>query len=190
MWFLVEGLEADAVRIGAEPDRMIKKLLCRVLRIDETSVKQCLIKSKSIDSRRSKPQIVYSVFAESDLNLAGYRTGLKIQAASADDVKQKYDPQLCIAHNASNDSPVIIVGTGPAGIFAALALARAKFKVIVLDRGRKVDERNRDWQKFLQTRELDENSNLLIGEGGAGTFSDGKLFTRTKDINSNFILDF
>ena len=188
MWFLVEGLEIDAVRAPANPDSVIKKLLSRIIKVDEKYLKQCLIKSKSIDSRRSKPYIVYSVFVESEIDIAVGKAGLKISSVDIETVNKKYKPELNISQNVSNDSPVIIVGTGPAGIFAALGLAEAGFKVIVLDRGKKVDERNSDWQKFLQTRELDEESNLLIGEGGAGTFSDGKLFTRTKDANSDFIL--
>ncbi len=188
MWFLVEGIELDALRVGKDADKTLAGVLCRILALKNENIINCLIKSKSIDSRRSKPQLVYSLFVESVIDLAKCRTSLKITPVSLTEVNKKYSPELDITHNVSTKSPVIVIGTGPAGIFAALALARAKFKVIILDRGKKVDARQQDWEKFIKTRELDEESNLLIGEGGAGTFSDGKLFTRTKDEDSNFVL--
>ena len=80
MWFLVEGLEIDAVRAPAKPDSVIKKLLSRIIKVDENYLKQCLIKSKSIDSRRSKPYIVYSVFVESEIDIAVGKAGLKISS--------------------------------------------------------------------------------------------------------------
>ena len=188
MFFLIDGLEIDAVSAPENVDGIVESYLHKLLKLPEKSLLKCLIKSKSIDSRRAKPQIIYSVIVETEIDLMSVKTPLKISAVSDDDVQKKFNPQLNIARNISNDSPIIIVGTGPAGIFGALALARANFKVIVFDRGRKVDDRKRDWEKFLQSRELDEDSNLLIGEGGAGTFSDGKLFTRTKDPDCNFVL--
>lgn len=188
MWFQADGLEVDAVRAGQDPDRIVCRYLCKNLGVRESDITRCIIKSKSIDSRRGLPQIVYSLFVESKLDLAGLRTKIRVEIVDYAAVAKKISPELHIAKNISNNSPIIVVGTGPAGIFAALALSRAGFKVIIFDRGRNVDERSADWQKFLQSRELDEESNLLIGEGGAGTFSDGKLFTRTKDPDSNFVL--
>ena len=188
MYFQIDGLELDAVRVKGDADKFVFKRLATLLGCELQDFSECLIKNKSIDSRRSKVQIVYSLFVKSQLDLASKKSSVKITPVSSDTVKKKYAPELHIARNVSNDSPIIIVGTGPAGIFAALSLARANFKVIILDRGKKVDERSQDQQKFLAGRILDEDSNLLIGEGGAGTFSDGKLFTRTKDPDSDFVL--
>ena len=83
----------------------------------------------------------------------------------------------------------VVVGTGPAGLFAALTLARAGANPIVIERGRPVDERVRSWDMFVATGELDPESNIQFGEGGAGTFSDGKLNTNTKDARSRFVLE-
>lgn len=75
----------------------------------------------------------------------------------------------------------IVVGFGPCGMFAALILAQSGFKPIVLERGKKVRERTQDTFGFWRKRELDPESNVQFGEGGAGTFSDGKLHTQIRD---------
>jgi hypothetical protein len=75
----------------------------------------------------------------------------------------------------------VVVGAGPCGLFAALILARAGYCPLVLDRGKPVDLRTRDVQRFWKTGVLDPESNVQFGEGGAGTFSDGKLNTGIKD---------
>jgi uncharacterized protein len=76
-------------------------------------------------------------------------------------------------------SPVIIVGGGPAGLFCAYELARAGIRAIVVDRGKPVQERRRDLKGLTQHGRVDPDSNYCFGEGGAGTYSDGKLYTRS-----------
>lgn len=87
-------------------------------------------------------------------------------------LEQKYLPE-----HAYDGARPIVVGTGPAGLFAALELAEAGLHPLVIERGAPVDERTADVERYHQTRVLDTQSNVQFGEGGAGTFSDGKLTT-------------
>ena len=83
----------------------------------------------------------------------------------------------------------IVVGFGPAGMLAALYLARCGANPIIIERGKKVEDRKKDVLEFVKTRRLNPNSNIQFGEGGAGTFSDGKLVTNVKDPLIKFILE-
>ncbi|MCD7757078.1 MAG: FAD-dependent monooxygenase, partial [Clostridiales bacterium] len=85
--------------------------------------------------------------------------------------------------------PPVVVGMGPAGLFAALYLARAGIPSIVLERGAPVEQRTAAVERFWRTGELDPDSNVQFGEGGAGTFSDGKLTTGTHDPRIQTVLD-
>lgn len=83
----------------------------------------------------------------------------------------------------------IIVGSGPAGLFAGLVMAKNGYKPLILERGGSVEERSNNIKLFWETGELNLNSNIQFGEGGAGTFSDGKLTTRIKDKRCDFVLE-
>ena len=99
--------------------------------------------------------------------------------------KQHYAPPHPIAAPAV---PPIVVGAGPAGLFAALLLAEAGAKPILLERGQAVEQRQEDVRRFWESGVLDTASNVQFGEGGAGAFSDGKLNTGTKDPRHRYIL--
>ncbi len=86
------------------------------------------------------------------------------------------------------ESNIVVVGSGPCGLFAALLLAENGYKPILIERGGSVAERNECIKKFKHTRILDVNTNIQFGAGGAGTFSDGKLVTRVNDSMSTYVL--
>lgn len=177
MWIKIDQLKLDGCTAPVPPEKALPGALHKAL---GTEVKNFVIAGKSVDARRGHPQIFYRIFADVDRIPEGF------QASSPPP-----DPDeraLWQALDAKIQNP-IVVGTGPCGIFAALGLALAGCNPIILDRGQDVDQRSADHQKFLDKRELDPESNLLIGEGGAGTFSDGKLYTNNRDKRIAFIMD-
>ncbi|MCC8173952.1 MAG: FAD-binding protein, partial [Odoribacter sp.] len=97
-----------------------------------------------------------------------------------DEVEEKEKVFHPVYKDVSSAKQVIIVGTGPAGLFAALRLIEKDFCSVVLERGKSVEERKKDLQQLYRTGIVNEDSNFGFGEGGAGTFSDGKLYTRSK----------
>lgn len=86
-------------------------------------------------------------------------------------------------------APVVVVGAGPAGLFAAHTLAVRGYKVILIDRGSPIDKRAADVDVFWTSAKLDPESNIMFGEGGAGAFSDGKLTTRIKDPRADIVVE-
>lgn len=170
----ITGFKVDSTKAPADIDDRVAELAARSEGIASGRVRDWRITGKSIDARRGRPVLLYSLELDIDEN----DPPADLHAA----------PRLMLPEAVSLLHPVV-VGTGPAGIFAALAFAMAGAKPLILDRGRAVEERYADYRRFLETRELDESSNLLLGEGGAGTFSDGKLYTGTRDARSGFILN-
>lgn len=137
--------------------------------------------SKSVDARKKHGEGVFFVYSFSVTLKRKWKgkkpRGLKIEESV--EAKTLVPP---VATKNAEHSP-IVVGFGPAGIFAALALAQAGLKPLVLERGKPMEERIGDVFRFWEKGFLDEESNVHFGEGGAGTFSDGKLTTR---VNSPY----
>ncbi|OEF97667.1 NAD(P)/FAD-dependent oxidoreductase [Desulfuribacillus alkaliarsenatis] len=154
------------------------------LRIPKEQIGNIQILKRSIDARK-KPQLyfVYQVLVETDQEHKILQFLQKKHKRPSQDIEhynnQAHNP-LRTGEELLENRPVVI-GTGPAGLMAALLLAENGYKPLVFERGKNVHKRADDIQLFWQTGELHPESNVQFGEGGAGTFSDGKLTTRIRD---------
>ncbi len=156
----------------------VKKEAAAILGISEKSIKDFSLARRSIDSRKKDNIfLVYSANIETDLNEEKIVSRFTPNKAF---VTQKYEYVLPETERKSSLRPVV-AGFGPAGMFAALTLAKAGLKPIVIERGDSVEKRTQKVYDFWGKRILDTDSNVQFGEGGAGTFSDGKLTTGIKD---------
>ena len=172
------------IRIGQlklQPNHTENDLLQKIaktLRISESEIANYQIKKQSIDARK-KPDLkyVYTV----DVTVRNEAQVIKKQKGnSVSLVKDKPYIFNAIGREKMNYRPIII-GSGPAGMFCAYMLAQHGYCPILFERGATVEERTTDVEEFWNTGVLKPNSNVQFGEGGAGTFSDGKLNTLVKD---------
>ncbi|OQY40420.1 MAG: hypothetical protein B6229_01840 [Spirochaetaceae bacterium 4572_7] len=149
-------------------------LLAHLKKIGHKNIKSVEVLKKSLDARK-KDKIVWNI--QLDIN------NPKI------DFKDISENALEIPYKTRN-SHVIIVGSGPSGIFSGLVLLKAGFKVTIIERGSKVENRDKDIANLMEKGIFNSESNFAFGEGGAGTYSDGKLTSRNKHISKEkkFIL--
>lgn len=139
---------------------LLRKEVARKANIPVGDIVHVQVLRRSLDSRRGR--ILYHTTAEVYVG----------EEYLAPDIRGHY--QDC-----HNSPPVIIVGAGPAGLFAALRALEVGLKPIIFERGKPVEERKKDIAHLARTQQVDPNSNWCFGEGGAGTYSDGKLYTRS-----------
>ena len=170
-------------------DRDIKKAVMAELRIKETSIKNIMIRRKSLDARKKDDiHYIYTVdveLAEGDKIIKN----IKKRKGGADISVSPYKKYELPKGEIKEGKRPVVAGFGPAGMFAALVLAEKGMCPIVIERGKDVDSRTEDVEKFWNGGKFDPESNVQFGEGGAGTFSDGKLTTRIKDPRSTFVTD-
>ena len=179
-------LRVSNIKISIDDDKSkILKLVLNKLKIKENELIKYHIFKESIDARKKgKIDFVYTVDVELKNEKKLLKKGLK------DIVEVKQPHYIGVQHGSDkiNNRPVV-VGSGPAGLFAALLLAQRGYNPLLIERGLDVDERTKDISNFWNNRVFKNNSNVQFGEGGAGTFSDGKLTTRIKDIRCRKVLE-
>ena len=164
--------------VPGQEDRL-QYYVAKALAVREEEIVQLNIVKKSLDARK-KPELfwIYTVDAELKAS-ANFKRIFKNKNVCSAPEQKNYQIPKC--GKKALEHPPVVVGMGPAGLFAAYLLAKRGYQPIVLERGNDVDTRIRDVEAFWQGKPLKLNSNVQFGEGGAGTFSDGKLNTGVKD---------
>ena len=147
----------------AVSEQLLKEYVAKLIRVSFNEVKHISILKRSIDARQK-----------------AIKMNLKVMIYFQGDEFIEEKIQLPDYKNVSNAQEVIVVGAGPAGLFAALQLIELGLKPIVIERGKDVRGRRRDLKAINLNHIVNEDSNYCFGEGGAGTYSDGKLYTRSK----------
>jgi len=169
---MINTLQIQVFPEVASTEKLLKSSLAKELNILEKDIKHIEILKRSIDARQRDTKI--------NLKVAVYTKEAFVK--KEEDIPEYKDVNV--------KDEVIIIGAGPAGLFAALKLIEKGLKPIILERGKDVRARRRDLANLTKNHIVNEDSNYCFGEGGAGTFSDGKLYTRSKkrgDVNK--ILD-
>ncbi len=175
-------LKLSNIKIPVAEAKNIKNLVCKQFRIRTEDLDGFRIVRQSVDARK-KNNVLYNYQVEVTIP-DNYRSLLNSpDATECVAAKEIAYPKW------QHDRQPVVVGFGPAGMFAALYLARCGAHPIIIERGERIEERQQSVQRFLQTKVLNSNSNVQFGEGGAGTFSDGKLNTNVNSEFNQFILN-
>ena len=195
-------IRISQIKMGLfDGEEEIKKAAAKLLHLDVSFISEFLIERRSIDARK-KPKLyfVYSVY----LSLKGVNEEKLVKKLRSKDIvlgaPVRYKaPELPLEiegipqkdYFQKEENRPVIVGFGPAGMFAGLLLARAGLRPVIYERGQAVEKRQEAVEKLWTEGKLDPHSNPQFGEGGAGTFSDGKLNTLVKDQHgrSRFVLE-
>ena len=175
--------------ISLPPEHSVHQLpyeAARLLRVANSKVRRMNIVRRSIDARK-KPDIrvIYTI----DVAVDGNEKRILKQSGSKRAAIAPVSYYKAAKNVPQPEKRPVVVGFGPAGMFAALVLAIAGWKPLVLERGEDAETRHEKVQKFFETGVLDVRSNVQFGEGGAGTFSDGKLNTGVNNPRIGWILE-
>jgi len=164
---MIKQIQINLTPAAASDQEAIKKISASLAGIDQKEIFSIRIIKRSVDARKKN-----------------IRVNLTVEVVSGDDSAlpelNPYKPQ-----NVSLKKEVIIVGAGPAGLFAALRLIELGIRPVIFERGRDVSSRKKDIARISREQIVDPDSNYCFGEGGAGTYSDGKLYTRSKKRGDN-----
>lgn len=169
----IYSYKVDQIRVPLDYDNsMVLSKVSREIRLKKEFIKDVSIIKRSIDARQ-KPQYTLSVEIQCE-------KPIKHKSRNVQTIKEKIAP-LSVQFIGQQKERPVIVGAGPAGLWAAWYLAKAGLKPILIERGEQASERKKSVSSFWAKGTLNKESNVLYGEGGAGLFSDGKLTARSKD---------
>lgn len=166
----------------SENEEVLKNKISKILSLPEKEIIKYSIVKKTIDSRKKNILFVYSldVIVKNTKAIRKWDKRHRVRL---------YEPFVYIEKIANKKfkKHIVVVGSGPAGLFATLLLAKAGLNPLLIERGKDVDARIKDVDEFSNFGKLDPKSNIQFGEGGAGTFSDGKLYTLINDPRSKYV---
>ncbi|MBO4503697.1 MAG: hypothetical protein J5730_02660 [Bacteroidales bacterium] len=175
-------IKINNIRIAVSVNPNVKGVVCNQYRIDGKDIDEFRILRQAVDARK-KNRVIFD-----------YQVGLSLPdryqhlLSDANVTEWPIEPEMEYPAWQSKHRPVV-VGFGPAGMFAALYLARCHAKPIIIERGARIEERKQAVETFLRDKKLNPNCNVQFGEGGAGTFSDGKLNTNVHGEYNRFVLE-
>ncbi len=185
--FRIPGL---VQRLG-EPDEVLRERAAARVGLSPEALRSFRLVRRSLDARRQRGAPHFVCQVELTVDAAGLPASLvrAVRSGRAVEAEPAPDPVLATRRPGVEGARALIVGAGPAGLFAAWLLARNGVRVDLVERGAPVEDRAKRVVRFHRTREVDPETNLLFGEGGAGTFSDGKLYTRIDDPYEPLVLE-
>jgi len=165
-----------------ENEENLKSKISEILGLPETEIVSYKIAKKTIDSRKKNILFIHSLNVE----VKDIKT---IKKWDKHHRTRTYEPFVYEEKTVKKfpEKDIVVVGSGPCGLFTTLLLAKAGLKPLLIERGRDVDARIKDVNNFFQQRDFNPKSNIQFGEGGAGTFSDGKLYTLINDPRSQYV---
>ena len=177
-------LRIDQIRLlPGDSEELLRGKCAKLLRVPAGDVTSCTVLRKAIDAREGLTFVYTAAVA--------VRNEAQVLRRCRDRRVTPYAPEVYRLPSPVSppETRPIVVGAGPAGLFAALVLAKCGARPILLERGQPVEQRQADVEQFWRGGALDTESNVQFGEGGAGAFSDGKLNTGTKDVRHRFIME-
>lgn len=169
-----------------EQESSLGRITAKTLGVPENAIKGYRIKRISLDARK-KNDISFIYTLEADL-APGDEAKL-VKRLPMVELVREIGPEEPVQGSAPLNKPIVVVGLGPGGLFAAYTLARYGYAPIVIERGENIESRTASVEKFWAGGGLNTESNPMFGEGGAGAFSDGKLTTRIKDPRAHRVID-
>ena len=164
---MVKQVQINLSPAAAADNAMIRKISASLAGTDQSAISAVRVIKRSVDARKKniRVNLTVEVFSGGDSAVPSISPFIPV------DVTKKRE--------------VIIVGAGPAGLFSALRLIELGIRPVIIERGRDVSSRKKDIARISREQIVDPDSNYCFGEGGAGTYSDGKLYTRSKKRGDN-----
>lgn len=181
-WLRLENV-ALPLADGAEPSAALRAAVATRLGLSAAAICGLSIAQRAIDARRRAPKYSYTVDVALEAPAAR-----RAQARGKGVPRPQLPSQRYQLSRPPEGPRPVVVGAGPAGLFAALTLAEAGWAPLIIERGKPVERRSRDVARLYAQGELLADSNVCYGEGGAGTYSDGKLYTRVGDVRVDNIM--